>query len=536
MRAKHVVLATAFGVLILCGVLPLAAMLLTSITVDGRLSAGAYSGLLTSERHRMLFGNSFRLAAATAFGAAAIGVPLGVTLARTNLPFRRVLAILFTIPLVVPPYVSAVAWFHMLGRNGILAQSISPALGEWTSSWFFGLPGCLLVLVPGLMPVVLLLTMSLVRGINPELEEAGRLVSTWTDVLRRITLPLCMRGIVFAVGLVFLLALGEFGVPSYLRYEVFPVESFTQFAAFLDFRAATASATPLLLFSVLVLTIEYVYLRGDPVPMRATARQPLLISLGHVRKVMFTLVALLGGVLIVMPVAALARQAAWGAALAQALPPASGTITRSFGYAAVGASVLAVMGLLLGYAIDRRALPFWRAIDWTAIALFAMPSTVVGIGLVALWNRPLPVPVYGTPAIIILGYIAQYTALTSRLTASAVNQIPVSLEDAARVAGASWTRRMHFIVVPLCGRGLVVSWLAAYVFCLRDLGISALVYPPDGDTLPVRTFTLMANGPPDVVAALCLFMVLMTVIPLAVAAAVLNGPRAHLKEIHDAES
>jgi iron(III) transport system permease protein len=110
------------------------------------------------------------------------------------------------------------------------------------------------------------------------------------------------------------------------------------------------------------------------------------------------------------------------------------------------------------------------------------------------------------------------------LTASALNQIPVSLEDAARVAGASWTRRMLSVVIPLCGRGLVVSWLAAYVFCLRDLGISALVYPPGGDTLPVRTFTLMANGPPDIVAALGLFMVVMTITPLVIAAAVIRGP------------
>ncbi len=87
---------------------------------------------------------------------------------------------------------------------------------------------------------------------------------------------------------------------------------------------------------------------------------------------------------------------------------------------------------------------------------------------------------------------------------------------------------MLSIVVPLCGRGLIVSWLAAYVFCLRDLGISALVYPPGGDTLPIRTFTLMANGPPDVVAALCLFMVLMTIIPLAAAAAVLKGSKGQI--------
>jgi iron(III) transport system permease protein len=211
MRAKNVALAAAFGVLIVCGVVPVAAMLIASATVEGRIELRAYAGLLGSEQQRVLFWNSFRLAAFTAIGGAAIGVPLGVVLARTDLPFRRLLAVLFTVPLVVPPYVSAVGWFHVLGRNGILAQLTSPAVGEWTSTWLFGLGGCIVVLVPALMPVILLLTTSLVRGIDPALEEAGRLASRWKHVLRHITLPLAARGLVFAVSLVFLLAVGEFG-------------------------------------------------------------------------------------------------------------------------------------------------------------------------------------------------------------------------------------------------------------------------------------------------------------------------------------
>jgi iron(III) transport system permease protein len=268
-----------------------------------------------------------------------------------------------------------------------------------------------------------------------------------------------------------------------------------------------------------------------PALVRVTGRKPLVIPLGRFEHLVGAVIVLLSIVLVFIPLWTLARQAAWGSALSRALPLASGSIVRSMTYAAVGATVLAAMGLLLGYLVDRRALSFWRAVDWTAITLFAMPSTVLGIGLIALWNRPLPLSVYGTPAMIILGYVAQYTALTSRLTAAALSQIPVSLEDSARVAGASWSRRMLLIIVPLCGRGLMVSWLAAYVFCLRDLGISALVYPPGGDTLPVRTFTLMANGPPEIVASLCLVTVMMTVVPLAIAATVLvTKPEGGLRD------
>jgi iron(III) transport system permease protein len=180
------------------------------------------------------------------------------------------------------------------------------------------------------------------------------------------------------------------------------------------------------------------------------ARRPLLIPLGRARTAALILVALWCFVTVFVPIAVLVRQADWGAALARTVPAARDSIVRSAAYAVAGASVLTVIGLLLGYAVDRRAVPFWRAIDWTAIALFAIPSTVIGIGLIVLWNRPLPIRVYGTPAIIILGYIAQYTALTSRLSASALNQVPVSL---AR-CGTGCGRQLDQAHVVDCGPSL----------------------------------------------------------------------------------
>ena len=139
---------------------------------------------------------------------------------------------------------------------------------------------------------------------------------------------------------------------------------------------------------------------------------------------------------------------------------------------------------------------------------------MTGIGLVSLWNTPATAFIYASPWIVLFGYVSQYAALTTRTTVATLNQIPRSMEESAQVVGASWVRRIVRIVVPLSGRGLLAAWLLAYVFCLRDLGITMLVYPPGGDTLPVRTFTLMANGPPDLVAALCMLMVAATLFPL----------------------
>ena len=75
-------------------------------------------------------------------------------------------------------------------------------------------------------------------------------------MLLRITLPLVAPAIAFAAVLIFLLSLGEIGVPMYLRFPVYPVETLTQFAAFYDFRAATVAAAPLLLVTLVILGLQ----------------------------------------------------------------------------------------------------------------------------------------------------------------------------------------------------------------------------------------------------------------------------------------
>ena len=78
--------------------------------------------------------------------------------------------------------------------------------------------------------------------------------------------------------------------------------------------------------------------------------------------------------------------------------------------------------------------------------------------------------------------------------------------------------QLRCIVAPIAKRGLIAAWVIAYIFCLRDLGITLVVYPPGFDTLPVRILTLMANGAPSLIAALCVILIVVTLLPLFVAA------------------
>jgi iron(III) transport system permease protein len=527
LNAKRITLSLLVIVLVVSGLLPVLAMLWKSLMVGDQLSLENYKGLLTLGRARVLIMHSFALSLLTTMCAAIVGMPLGILLGKTDLPFRKPFVLLFSIPLLIPPYINAISWFYILGREGLISRVLGPASSEWTSAWLFGLPGCVLVLFSTFMPIVLLLTITYLKTVNPRLEEAGRLVSGWPAVLTGITIPLVLPGIMLALILVFLLSLGEFSVPAFLRYNVFPVESFTQFSAFLNFGAATVTAIPLAIVTLLVLALESVFLREKTYQIRPSPGTDFTehIKLGNSRKWLLAATSGLCLFIVVLPLLVLIVQSFSAKVFASAWAKAADSLYRSLLYALIGASALTFIGFICGYLVQTRAMRFWRSIDSLTIFLFALPSTVIGIGLIGLWNRPSTNIIYATPAIIIIGYIAQYTALSSRITVSMLSQIPPSMEEAAQVAGSGWIRRMTLIVAPLSKRGLIAAWLVGFVFCLRDTGISMIVYPPGQDTLPVRTFTLMANAPPGLISALCVIMIAAALLPVAISGLVFKAKR-----------
>ncbi len=517
-NTERVTLYLTTCLLVVIGFLPLVFVVGKSFLVDGRLSFAFYLDLLASRYQWQLLGNSIVLASLTALTAIAIGLPLGILLAKTDLPIRRVLAVLFTVPLLIPPYITAFSWFHLLGREGLLSDWLGQAVAVQTSEWFFGLPGCVLVLASSFLPVVMLLTAAFVRTVHPRLEEAARLVTGWRRVLTGITFRLIAPGVLLGFLLVFLLALGNFDVPMFLRYDVYAVESFTQFAAFYNAEAATAAAVPLALIALVVLAVERRFLRESTYQLKpvGSSHDSVVLHLGRFRSLLLFFAVGLCFLLVILPLLVLVRQSGSLDTYREAFTWAGDALFRSLIYAAIGATVLTLVGFFTGYMIRNRTLSFWRSIDSMTVILFAMPSTVIGIGLVMLWNRPAAGIIYGTPLIIILGYLAKYSALTSRTSLSALTQISPSVEEAARMAGAGWFRSVRQIIAPLMRRGLVAAWLIGYLFCLRDTGLTMMVYPAGNDTLPVRTFTLMANGPPPLIASLCVLMVTATLLPLGV--------------------
>ena len=100
---------------------------------------------------------------------------------------------------------------------------------------------------------------------------------------------------------------------------------------------------------------------------------------------------------VALPLAVLIAQSSSLSAYADAFARASGSILRSLVFAVVGASLLTLLGFFCGYLIHNRTLPIWRGVDALTLFLFTLPGTVVGIGLISLWNTPMSNFIYRHP-------------------------------------------------------------------------------------------------------------------------------------------
>lgn len=504
-------ITTAVVVFVLTSVMPLAYMLGLALS-GSAMGDGSYGAVLLDARQRSLLYTTTILGTGTAAFASLIGAPLGLALARFDVPLKRTLRVLLAAPMLLPPYVAGLAWVSLGGSTGWLARVAGHDL---LSAWTYSLPGAVFVLSLVFYPVSMLATEVAVRRIEPHLEEAALVVARPRRVLWHITLRLAAPSIIAAALVTFVLAVSEFGVPGLLRVRVFTTEVFTAFAALYDFGRATILTLPLLLLSTLVAAIAVAVMGERLVITRrgaAIGEVPLLRAWGRSSAPAMVLVVALA---LVLPLTLLTREALGVRSWHAVVQGSSAAIGNSLLLAAIGATVTACVGMWLGYARARARRGAGFLADLVFVVLFSVPSTVVGVGLITLWNRPgMLGAIYGTNTMLVLVYLARFLPIAALGIAAAARHVPRSHEEAAATAGASWGRTMMRIVIPQMSFGLVAVWVIVFVLAFGELGASVLVAPAGEATLPIRVYTLIANAPPAQVSALALLQAAVVLTPL----------------------
>lgn len=471
--------------------------------------------------------NSLGTAAAAAVLATGIGVWAALVTTRAPKP-PRLLRVAVLLPLLVPPFVSALAWTRAFGPGGL-----SDDLVGWTLPGLIGPFGIVLVMAVHAAPLVYLVTAAaLAARARPELEWAGRVAGAApTRVLREITLPLLGPAVTGGALLAFVVSLNSFGIPAVLGipagFPTITTRIFGDLARSADpaaFHRVLALSTLLMILVVAAVVIAGWAMRRGPVVAPGSARESMpRAGRGRGRGVLWAFLIVTAVVpLVALMLTGLTRAVGldpWPAHwtldnFAEALRGGTGAATvRTVVLAATAATLATTLGLLAALIRRRRG----ASIGLAATASFAVPGSVLAVAVLLAYGPWLR----DTVVIILIAYLAKFWALAHRTVAGSAAIVDRDVVRAARVSGATGASALRRIVMPMLRPALVAAWLLVFLFGLHELTMSSLLYGPGTATLAVVTLEVQQLGDITVTAALA---VLLTV-PGLVAAALIGRRR-----------
>ncbi|MFA6288849.1 MAG: ABC transporter permease subunit [Opitutaceae bacterium] len=461
-----------------------------------------------------MLGNSLCWGAATTAGAWLLGGPAGWALARFDFPGKRLARLSLLAPVMMPPFLLALAYILLLQPGGLWEQAAG-VVPAWIQKPFFGFWGVTGVMVLASYGGVALAVEAGWRGLPARAAEAAeslgaRRWQVWTHIL----LPLLLPALVNSGVLVFVDAMSNFGVPAALgpraNLPLLPAEIHALATSWpVNLPLATALSLLLCAMAAALFQLGRVLLRKD-VGGRTRGGGPAVHTLGAggAAAVWGGFGALFiagGGIPIgVVVTASLVERwnggtPVWTLAHYQAVFAAGGegraALATSGWLAAAAATVCVLAGAMAAYATARN--PGWvaRLADQLGVLPRVLPSIAVAVALILAWNAPwVALPVYNTAWILLLAYLALYQGDAARLADTGMRAVGVNLEQAAELAGASRGRVWREIVLPLIRPALLAGWALTFVACMRDLVASVMLLPPGMQTAGSYIFTQFEQG------------------------------------------
>ena len=454
---------------------------------------------LFDERHLSLAKNSMGLAAGTAGLSVVFGVLLAFLLSRTDFWGRRLFKVFYLIPILIPPYIHAIVWTHM----NVIIKQFSPLD-------IHSLYGGIIVLTLAYFPFVTLITISGLKSIDRNLEEASLLSHGAWHTLKGVTLPLVTPHILSGAIFVFIFTVVDFGVPDILRINVYPLEIFIQFSAFYNEHTAMLLSFPLITVTmVLVLMLRWYMGARSYVNLTAGTSGQITYQLRKFKVLSLLFCLALLGLSVLLPIAVLLKKAGSLSNYVRILDTSIDQIGYSLFLALIGGLITLFLSFFISDIIERVRRKTVIALEFVSLIPFAIPATTIGIGLIKVWNRPLLDFVYGCPLIIILGYITHTLPFVIQTTTAGLKQVSLQVEHAGFLGTESWTKVLRKITIPLTMPSLMAGFFISFILSLGELGTTLLVIPPGRETMPIKIYNLMHYGAEQMVAALCLILVMI---------------------------
>ena len=477
-------------------------VLLISLLDPLRLGRMEWFGLAIPQGRRLeLLLQSVGLAGSVAVGGILLGIVTSLYLSRWRPGLASYLRWFIFALAPIPPFIHAMAWSSV-------GAELNSALRGWglqevpfrgpLASWW--------VQLMALAPLAISLVWVGLESVDTDLIEAARLLRPDIHNLYQISLPLAAPVILAAGGLLFLLSLVDYSVPSLFQMNVYALDVFAEYSANNQSARAFLVSVPMLAVTAAAVILLQSPLKNavlKPPWRRRSLSSPPLWPRWLIWSQRAGLVVLLVQVLV--PVTSLlALTGSWGN-LRAAVSDASQEIAFSMGVALV----TALLGLPLAYSLAAKILSRGKAgRGWWLVltAPLALPAPLIGIGLILIWNRPALSGIYGTAAMPVLASLARFAPMAAVIVLTQLRRIDPSLIEAARILETSPVRTWVRIRLPMLAPGLLAAAGVLFVLSLGELGATLLVAPPGRATLTMRIYNFLHYGASDTVAGLCLML------------------------------
>lgn len=485
-----------------------------------------------------------------------ISVPLGSVLAwlmiRTDIPGKKVLGLLVTVPYMIPSWTKALAW---------LAVFRTPTSGANGFLWGLGIP------IPDWLaygPIAIVLCMSMhyyafsyiqvsgaLRSINSELEEMGEIQgANKAQILRHITLPLIMPSVLSALVMTISKSIGTYGVAANLGNRIGYYTLATKMRVFIDQGPrGVGYAMSIVLVGLAALILmsnqRIIGVRKSYATVGGKGGRSTLMPLGKAKKPMMVFLGVFLFLAMVMPFFVLIMetfQITTGAGYGLdnlTFYNWIGTVDEAQKYtnypgifrhdefwdalwntvrlSLIASIITAFCGQFLGYISSRgRGKWYGNLTEQLVFVPYLMSGVAFSTMYFSMFSRPhlggLIPSLYGSFTLIVLTSVVKHFPFASRSGTANMLSISVELEEAADIAGASFWKRMSSIIIPLAKNGFISGFMLVFISIAKELDLIIIMMTPTTRTLSYLAFTYSQEGynqMSDAISVCVLFYILL---------------------------
>lgn len=469
---------------------------------------------------RQGFINSVVIGVCATVLAVLIGALLAFVSARTNVPFAPFIFLVGLMPMFFPSYVGALAWSILGGPNAGLLNLGLAELGIAPFIDVYSLPGLIAVFAMYYSPYAFLMIHSSMSLMSPDLEDAARVhgSSSW-NMLRRVSFPLATPAILGSGMLIFILVFENFPVAQVLGtpggIDTLPTFIFRLLNTLPSEGNQSAAIAVVLVAVVLAVTWlqQRMLAKRSYTTVSGKGLKPAKINLGVARWPIFAAAFMFFVVSIIFPGAALLITALQSSAYVSTLSEMlqlqtfslagfesvlqSGDFWRITGNSLVVGIFAALLGTALSfvssYIVYRTTYRFRGAIESINMMPLAIPAVVLGMGLLWTWLI-MPVPLYGTLAVMVVAFIAVQAPQGFRGISASMLSTDRDLEDSAVMLGATRSQAVRKITVPLMKVGITSTFLMLLMLSMRELTVPLYLYTSNTRILSIEIYDQFENG------------------------------------------